>query len=497
MRRRNLIKGALVAGVAASTTGRLAMAALAPANEALTAGTLDGGEVFLSRTAVTGLQNSLTGDLLKPDHPAYDSSRQLWNAMFDKHPALIAHCASTEDVARTVEFGRANNLLTSVRCGGHSFSGKSAADGGLMIDLSFMHQVDVDTAAKIAHVGGGARLGHVDLATLKHNLVTVVGTDSDTGAGGLTLGGGMGRLNRMWGLTIDNLLSAELVTADGQVRQASADVNPDLFWAIRGGGGNFGVVTRFDYKLHEFNPTVFGGDLLWSWDQTAAVLTQVDELAQVATDELFLSPYIFTRTDGQPAFGVEVIFVGDHSAGEQAVRPLRGFGKLSHDGLGAIQYMDRQLTADTETRSSHYIKTGFVERLDSMVISAIVDDFPRVPGLGLFFHQMGGAVGRVGPLDTAFSHRDANFAIGIGAGWKDPGQFDMYRQTVRGLYKRLEPHTVGFYNNLMVTSSESKLTDNYAVNLARLRRIKGRYDPDNFFRLNANIKPEPATAGEG
>jgi len=488
MKRRSVLKGAIAGGIAASTTARAVFATANPPLTGVSAATLSGGETRLSKAAVLDLQNAMTGTVLQARSPGYDAARSLWNAMIDKHPALIAQCTSAEDVAAAVKFGREHSLLTSVRCGGHSFSGKSVAENGLMIDLGFMHNVEVDTGQRIAHTDGGARLGHVDLACLPHKLITVVGTDSDTGAGGLTLGGGLGRLNRKHGLTIDNLVSAQLVTADGRIREVSARQEPDLFWAIRGGGGNFGVATRFDYQLHDFDPTIYGGDLVFPWEKRRALLNVIGQFAIDAPDELHLSPFLFTHAELGPLIGVEACYAGDHKTGAEVLAPLAGFSKPLMGAFGPKPYIDMQLTVNPEQRSSHYIKSGYVAGLSDEVIEAISEEFPQMPGLAIFFQHMRGAVARVDETATAFPHRSALFNIGIAAGFKDSARYGDYRSAIRAHYARLEPHTVGFYTNLMEQGGEAT-ESNFAENRKRLQRIKGVYDPDNFFRLNANITP--------
>jgi FAD/FMN-containing dehydrogenase len=488
MKRRSLLKGAIIGGIAASSAARTVIAAMKPALSAVNATTLGGSEVMLSESAVSGLQSGLRGTLLQAQDQSYDAARSLWNAMIDHHPALIAQCTSPEDVAAAVRFGREHNLLTSVRCGGHSFTGKSVAQNGLMIDLGFMHNVDVDTGRKTASVGGGARLGHVDMATLEHNLITTVGTDSDTGAGGLTLGGGLGRLNRNYGLTIDNLLSAEIVTADGEIRQVSANEEPDLFWAIRGGGGNFGVATRFDYQLHDFNPVIYGGDILYSWDQRHELLRFIADFAPATPHGMHLAPALFNHPEQGPLIVVEACYDGDHKTGEKLLAPLRAFGKPLLDQIGPKPYISMQLTPEGSGGLSHYIKSGLVQELSTEVIEAIADDFPEMPGSYIFFQHLGGAVAQVGPQDTAFSHRQALFNIGMAASFKDPAEYPAYRKAIRKHWARLEPHTMGFYTNLM-EKDQQRTEDNFTINLARLQRTKAAYDPDNFFRLNANITP--------
>ncbi len=489
MRRRQLIEGALTSAVLAALPGKLALGALAPAAQSASAVTLAGDDILLDRESVEAFAQSLQGSLLTPASPGYDTTRQLWSASFDHHPALIAQCASTADVRSAVQFAREHNLLTSVKCGGHSFAGKSAADRALMIDLGAMGEAQVDTAAGLVRVGGGARLGAVDRATLEHNLVTVLGTDSDTGAGGLTLGGGLGRLNRVWGMTIDNLLAAELVTADGRILELSARENPDLFWAIRGGGGNFGVVTRFDYRVHPFNPMIYGGDMAWPWEQRLQVMRAIGDLIGDGPDALFISPHGFVDANGEPHFSLEALYVGDHAEGEKALAELGRIGKPSRVDLRALPYFDRQATPPGTRRRSHYMKNAYVEKLTDEVAAAALEELPRLPGFLVFFHPMGGAVSRVGPQDTAFPHRAAGWAIGIGIAYDDNSLFPQYRAAVRDQYARVEPYSMGFYNNLMNTGDEGKLSENYSVNLRRLAQIKRRYDPDNFFRLNANVLP--------
>jgi hypothetical protein len=487
MKRRKFVKGAIATGILASTKGRMATAALSPAKDALAATRMDGSGVMLSKGAVNRLEASLKGTLLKSSSPGYDAARSIWNAMIDHKPTLIAQCTSAEDVATAVKFGREHELLTSVRCGGHSTSGKSVAEKGLMIDLTFMHDVNVDLAAKTASVGGGARLGHVDMATLKHNLVTVVGTDSDTGAGGLTLGGGLGRLDRKWGLTIDNLLAADIVTADGEILRASAQENSNLFWAIRGGGGNFGIATRFVYQLHDFNPIVYGGEIFMPWSLRHKFLAFINDYQAGMPDEIHLAPILINHPDQGAMVGVEVVYAGDYKTGEALTAPIRKFARPVFDSVAPTPYADFQTTTD-ETHNSYYLKSGLVAALDTNTIAAVTDEFPTDPGVFMFFQHMGGAVGRVDPQATAFSHRNALYNIGTVGYWSEPAQYPRYRGLVRDHWARLEPNTMGFYTNLMEKDEQDTL-DNFAVNRARLQSLKGKYDPDNFFRLNANIKP--------
>jgi hypothetical protein len=488
MKRRALLKGALAGSLVASSTGRVVLAATETDLRAVNAVTLSGDTVNLSAATVKELAATLEGPVIQSHHASYDAARALWNAMIERSPALIVQPVNAADVSAAVQFAASHNLLTSVCCGRHSFSGKSAAENGLMIDLGFMHEVKVDTANHIAHTQGGARLGHVDMATLEHNMITVVGTDSDTGAGGLTLGGGMGRLSPKWGLTIDNLLSAQLVTPDGKIRECSASENADLFWAIRGGGGNFGVATRFDYRIHDFNPMVYGGNLMFAWKDRHALLRLVRDMIPGVPDELHLAPLVFTHGEHGPLIGVEACWCGDHAAGAKVLEPVAKFSKPVMGGFGPTPYIKMQLTANPNQRSSHYLKSGNVANLDDAVIEAVADHYAADPGVVIFFQQLGGAVGRVGAADTAFSHRDALWAIGILSNFKDPSDYQKYRGLVRAQFEHLEPLTTGYYTNFNEEDPEAT-ENNYAANRRRLAQIKAKYDPANLFRLNANIKP--------
>ncbi len=319
MDRRKFCKTTVAAGIAASFPVLTACGEKAPvATEAVTsirAVSLDGAEIELERAAVKELGDAISGHVLLAGDPDYDGTRRIWNGMHDKRPALIARCLSSEDVAHAVTFAHERSLLTAVRGGGHSWPGKSVCDDGLMIDLSQMANVEVDTDMQHASAGGGALLGHLDNATLPHGLVTTTGVVSHTGVGGFTLGGGFGRLNRKYGLTIDNLLAAEMITADGQIRRVSADEDPDLFWAIRGGGGNFGVVTQFDYQLHPFDRNVLSGNIIWPISAARDVLEFYAEWSARLSDELYAGPMLATTPDGDRVIIMEVVYNGDPARG--------------------------------------------------------------------------------------------------------------------------------------------------------------------------------------
>ncbi|MEE8308365.1 MAG: FAD-binding oxidoreductase, partial [Gammaproteobacteria bacterium] len=327
MDRREFCKTTLAAGIAVSLP--LLVGCEREARVAVEADTsirgisLDGAEIELEKAAIKELGEAMTGPVLLSGHPDYDGARTIWNGMHDKRPALIARCLNNEDVSNAVTFARERNLLVAVRGGGHSWPGKSICNDGLMIDLSRLTQVSVNTETQRALVGGGALLGHLDQATLPHGLVTTAGVVSHTGVGGFTLGGGFGRLNRKYGLAVDNLRSAEIITADGQIRVVSAYENADLFWAIRGGGGNFGVVTKFEFQLHPFDRNVFSGSIVWPHEQARDVLEFYAEWSAGLSDEMYVGPSTVTTPDGVRLIAVDVVYNGDPTAGADELEPLR------------------------------------------------------------------------------------------------------------------------------------------------------------------------------
>jgi FAD/FMN-containing dehydrogenase len=393
-------------------------------------------------------------------------------------------------VQAAVTFARERDLLLAVRGGGHSWPGKSVCDGGMMLDLSQMRRVDVDTDAQIAHTQGGAWLNHLDTATLPHGLVTTAGVVSHTGVGGFTLGGGFGRLNRSYGLAIDNLLSAEIVTADGTLRTVSAEQDPDLFWAIRGGGGNFGVVTRFDYQLHPFNRQLLSGMILWPVDQAREVLHFYADWHAGLSDAAYVGPVMITMPDGAGSFvGMEVVYNGDPAEGEAELAPLRAIGTPAEDGIKLQDYMVMQTQEDEAfghgVRS--YIKNGMVEEFSTELADVMIETFVPDPRLAFFTHTAGGAVSRVGELDTAFPHRNAETMIMVGGGWIDPADDEWAMSNARSWFGELEPFTGGYYDNIHY--DQEAAAGNYGPAQDRLVQVKTEYDPGNLFRLNNNIKP--------
>lgn len=493
MNRRKFCRSAVAASVAAAIPMLPGCDRKAPdateADTGLTAISLDGAEIELERAAIRELGESMTGPVILSSHPQYDTARAIWNGMHDKRPALIARCMSAEDASQAVTFARERNLLTAVRGGGHSWPGKSVCDGGIMIDLSQMNTVTADPGTRTARAQGGALLNALDTASLEHGLITTAGVVSHTGVGGFTLGGGFGRLNRKFGLTIDNLVGATIVTADGAIRHVSADEEPDLFWAIRGGGGNFGVVTEFEYALHPFDRNVLSGNRIWPIEQAAEVLDFYGDWYAGLSDELYVGPAVVTLPDGTGVLVFEIVYNGDPVQGEKELEPLLGIGKPIDEGIKLQDYMVMQTQEDVSfghgVRS--YAKSGMVKDISHDLLDAILEANPHDPRAALFVHTAGGAVKRVGELDTAFPHRNAETMLVLAGGWLEAEDDDPGIQAIRGWYSAVEPYTGGYYTNIEYDGEGANA--NYGPAYPRLRQIKTQFDPGNLFRLNSNIDP--------
>ncbi|MGB5628714.1 MAG: FAD-binding oxidoreductase, partial [Woeseiaceae bacterium] len=368
--------------------------------------------------------------------------------------------------------------------------GKSVCDDGLMIDLSQMHNVGIDTDNKRAMTGGGALLGHLDDASIPHGLVTTAGVVSHTGVGGYTTGGGFGRLNRKYGLTIDNLLSAEIVTADGQIRTISADNEPDLFWAIKGGGGNFGVVTQFDFQLHDFDRNVLSGMIVWPIEQARDVLEFYAGWQGGLSRELYTGPAMITHPELGHVIAMEVVYNGDPAQGEKELAPLRAIGKPLVDGVMLQDYKVMQTHEDATVPHGirSYAKNAMVGEFTQGLVDDMVDAYIADPRAAIFTHTCGGAVSDVGATDTAFPHRDTQTMIVFFAGWMDPAEDQAGIALCRQWHAALEPHSIGYYDNIE-QEGDSRVARNFGPNYARLRQVKSQYDPGNLFRMNSNIEP--------
>jgi FAD/FMN-containing dehydrogenase len=494
MKRRAFCGMTLSAGVAAYLPfGRLMSApggSSPPEPADLRAVKLSGDETTIERTVVEDFRASLRGPLLTVSQEGYDAARRVWNGMIDKHPALIARCADVADVVHAVTFARERELLLAVRGGGHSFPGYSTCDGGLVIDLSSMNSVRVHAPTRTVYVGGGAQGVHVDTATQKEGLATTLGEISDTGVGGLTLGGGFGWLSRRFGLACDNLVSAELVTADGKVRRVSDKDEPDLFWAIRGGGGNFGVATSFEYRLHPLNPGVLAGQIAYPTRRVKDVIEFYADLISKAPRELSIDLSLTAGTDGQPIAGMTVLYTGDTKGRNNVLESFQKFGPPTENTIRPTTYLAVQSQADgpPASPSNNYIKGGFIREYSPGLIEALTREFRPDDRFFVLFQNANGAVADVPQAATAFSHRNAIANMMLWGHWHDASYNEQGRAKIHATWDKLAAFTDGYYVNL--NDADPKGTDrNYGPNFARLAALKKQFDPLNLFRLNANIKP--------
>lgn len=433
--------------------------------------------------------------LLRKGDPGYDESRSIWNGMIDRWPAIIARCTSAADVTAAIALARSEGLQVSVRGGDHSAAGTAVCDGGLMVDLSPMKRLHVDPAARVVRVEPGLRWKEVDEATQAHGLATTGGTVSDTGVAGLTLGGGLGWLAGKHGLTCDNLLSAEIVTADGAQLRASIDENPDLFWALRGGGGNFGVVTSFEFQLHEVGPTIYGGMVAHPLDRAGEVLRFYRDFCASNPDEVNTACAMMTTADGLKIIAIAACHCGSLEDGEKALQPLKQFGPPVLDQMGTIPYLALQTSLDEAFPRGrrYYWKSALVTRLREELIEAMPAQFAQVPSPNTVFlmQQIGNAANRVPPEATAFAHRDARWDALVLSGWDDPAQDARQISWSREVFESWRPFCsdASYTNALADEDSDQDVRASYGSAYNRLSAIKARYDPTNFFRMNANIQP--------
>jgi FAD/FMN-containing dehydrogenase len=452
---------------------------------ALTSGTL---EAFAS---------GLRGALIREGAEEYEKARRIWNQMIDRRPALIARCNGPEDVARAVDFARDHGIPLSVRGGGHGGAGNAICDG-LVIDLSAMRTVRVDPSARTATAAGGATWRDFDTATQAHGLATTGGVVSDTGIGGLTLGGGLGILMRKHGLACDNLLEAEVVTADGRVRRVSSDEEPDLFWALRGGGGNFGVVTSFTYRVHPVG-RILWGPVIHRVDQAKSVLRHSMQTLAEAPDELIAYAAFLFGPDGARVVAVVPAWVGPIEEGLRALRPLREFGSPVADMVAEVSYMDHRAIFDQAYPPGmrNYWRASMVTGWSDDVIDGLSEVFARSAsnssGTAIVLEPLGGAIARVGATDTAFAHRGSAYTTLLTASWQDPARDEANRKWIREAWEVLRPSlSGGVYVNYMQNEEEEgavRVREAYGENYRRLAKVKAKYDPENLFRMNQNIRP--------
>lgn len=470
---------------------------------------LEGGSVVLTSDDLERLTASIGGRLLAPGDDGWDEAITVWNGMAAKVPALVVQPVSVNDVAAVVSFAYARRLLLGIKGGGHNIAGTSIAERGLTLDMSRLRDVSVDAGGRLAHVGAGCLLGDVDRATQEHGLATVLGFVSETGVAGLTLGGGLGYLARRFGWAVDNLEEVEIVTADGQIRTASRHEHADLFWALRGGGGNFGVVTRFTFRLHDVGPTIFGGIAAWPFERADEVLRAYRTLTVESPRELSAwlilmrappLPFVPEEWRGEKVCAMVLCYSGDPERGEADIAPMRALGEPILDMLGPLPYVQLQSMLDAgEPKGMHYYwKTELAAELSDDLLTTTRELFAEcpVPGAELGYLHIGGALNDRPLDDGAVGNRDARYAIGVNGMW-EPGEHDaeQYRRWIRDAWARIRPHSTGgnYINFQTADEGDDRIRATYGPNLDRLMEIKAKYDPENLFRVNRNIEPR----GEG
>jgi FAD/FMN-containing dehydrogenase len=445
----------------------------------------------------------IKGNLLVPDDPDYEEARKIWNAMIDRRPALIVQCANADDVAPALTFARRNKLEISIRGGGHNIAGSSLCDHGLTIDFSKMNNVRVDPRKKRAYVEPGATLANLDEATLAHGLATPVGINSTTGIAGLTLGGGFGWLTRKYGMTIDNLVSVDMITAEGKKIRASETENADLFWAIRGGGGNFGVVTQFEFQLFPVGPEIFAGLMVFPFSQAKQILRRYRQFVNSAPEELNVwavlrkappLPFLPENVHGKEVVILPIFYSGAVAEAEKLIAPLRAFGDAHGEHLGAQPYVAWQKAFDpllTPGARNYWKSHNFTELADGAVDS-IIESAGKLPSpqCEIFIGLIAGAPNRIAPDATAYGHRDAKFVLNVHGRWDEAKDDKKCIGWARDFFNASAPYaSAGAYVNFMTGEEGDRVVAAYGSNYDRLVQIKKRYDSDNIFHLNQNIKP--------
>jgi FAD/FMN-containing dehydrogenase len=458
----------------------------------------------LAKETIEALQSTLRGEFIQPADPGYDQARTLWNAMVDRRPAAIAHCSGVADVVHSVEIAKQHNLLLSVRSGGHNIAGNALCDGGLAIDLSGMKSVHIDPLTRRAYVEPGATLGDFDHEAQLFGLATPLGINSTTGVAGLTLGGGFGWLTRKYGMTVDNLMSVEIVTADGKRLWANAEQNADLFWAVRGGGGNFGIVTLFDFKLHPVGPEVMSGLIVYPFEQAKSVLHQYREYVKTIPDELSVwavlrkappLPFLPEEAHGSEVVIFAFMHAGDIEEGKRLVDPVRHFGKPVGEHIGANPFTAWQQGFDPllTPGARNYWKSHNFAELGDEAVDTVIEYAGKLPSpqCEIFIALLGGEANRVAADATAYAHRDVNFVLNVHGRWDDAEQDEACISWSRDFFDAATPYAMGgVYVNFMTEEETDRIGSAYGPNYDRLAAVKQKYDPDNLFHLNQNIKPQ-------
>jgi FAD/FMN-containing dehydrogenase len=453
--------------------------------------------------AIADLKSKIKGQVVLPADSNYDETRAIWNAMCDRKPAVIVQCAAADDTAAALSFALTNGLEISIRGAGHNIAGNSICDGGLVIDHSNMKGVKVDTAKKRAYAEPGVTLGDFDAAVQAHGLVTPIGINSTTGIAGLTLGGGFGWLTRKYGMTVDALVSVDVVTADGQKLHASESENADLFWALRGGGGNFGVVTQFEFELYAVGPEITAGLIVFPGAQAGGILKKYRDYIE-STPEEFNTwvvmrqapplPFLPEAVHGTDVVVLAVFHAGDPQEGEKLIAPLHTFGDPVGAHVGVMPYVDWQQAFDPllTPGARNYWKSHNFTKLDDGLFDAMIEYAGKLPSpqCEIFIGYIGGAPNRVAPDAMAWGHRDARFVLNVHGRWDDASDDDKCIEWSRAFFKATQPFaSAGAYVNFMTEEEGGRVELAYGNNFARLKQAKQKYDPQNVFHHNQNIKP--------
>jgi FAD/FMN-containing dehydrogenase len=464
---------------------------------------LQGGAIVLGTDTVADFRRTLRGNVCLPDEAGYDEARTIWNAMINRRPGAVVRCRGAADIVAAVRFARQHGLLLAVRGGGHNIAGNAVCEGGLLIDLSQMRSVRVDSASRTARVEPGATLGDFDKEAQAFGLATPLGINSTTGVAGLTLGGGFGWLSRKFGLAADNLISADVVTAEGTLVRASETESSDLLWALRGGGGNFGVVSSFEFRLHPVGPMVLSGLVVHPFARAKELLAGYRQVASKAPDELTVwvvlrqappLPFLPAEVHGKEVLVFAVCYEGDEVNGQRALEPLRALGRPIADVIGMQPYAAWQTAFDpllTPGACNYWKSHNFMELNDGL-LDTLASHATRLPTpeCEIFIGQLGGATSRVALDATAYPHRNANFVMNVHTRWREPADERRSIDWARQLFAETAPHaTGGVYVNFMPEDEVDRVSSAYGANYARLVALKAKYDPGNLFRLNQNVQP--------
>ncbi|HXU44056.1 MAG TPA: FAD-binding oxidoreductase [Thermoanaerobaculia bacterium] len=466
--------------------------------------TIDGGEIDLPQAALDGLKLRLKGPILVPGDAGFDDSRTVWNAMIDRSPALVVRCLGVADVIACVQLAREHRLLLCIKGGGHNIAGLATADGALMLDLSLMRGVWVDAERQIAHAQGGCLLGDVDRETQVHGLATVLGFVSMTGIAGLTLGGGFGYLTRRWGWTTDNVIGMDVVTAEGRLVRAASEENPDLFWGLRGGGGNFGVVTGIDYALHEVGPEVVGGLVAWPASEAPQVLELYRTLAEAAPPELTLvtlmrpappAPWLPKDHHGKPIIALLACHTGKPEEAEKAVAAIKSFGAPIGDVLVRRPYAQLQTLLDgTQPKGRRYYwKSEYLPGIEPELCEKYMANAAKIPSphSAMILFQIGGALNELPDEHSPVANRDARYVLNIGGSWEQASDDEVNVAWARETWNDMKAFSTGgtYINFLTQDEGPERIEAALGKSLARLAEVKARWDPENVFRTNRNIQP--------